>query len=83
LGDGLTRTLTAARAVAHALVMVHETRGLEPYPGINGFRGPDGFVVGPVFEGSGWHWRKGLKDAHGTAATIREARKAAREAGNG
>jgi hypothetical protein len=82
LGEGVARTRRAARAAARAVVMERETRGLG--------KGPEQYYE-PGDEGAGytwnpelslWVWAQGLffELQEGTAPTLADARKAAREA---
>jgi hypothetical protein len=78
-------TLRAARAAARAVVMERETRGLTP-------KSPEGLFADKWFDDSikaefdcstihGWDWDIDFGDGgSGTAHTLAEARKAAREA---
>jgi hypothetical protein len=76
LGAGIARTRTAARAAARAVVMERETRGLE-VTWTGALRGNGAFFV---FAEGRWGWRLDDGGRWGSAPTLAEARKAAREA---
>jgi hypothetical protein len=77
LGHGTARTLLAARAAARAVVMERETRGMDRgWPAQFMAEGLARFLWDPVAES--WEWV--LPNTSGSAPTLAEARKAAREA---
>jgi hypothetical protein len=89
LGEGVARTLRAARAAARAVVMEREARGLTMADGWglavlhekDRERLAFQYVEDP--DGNGWGWAVlvgGYVRHEGTAPTLAEARKAAREA---
>jgi hypothetical protein len=77
LGEGIARKLKGARAAARAVVMERETRGMDRgWPAQFMAEKLARFLWDPVAES--WEWV--LPNTSGTAPTLAEARKAAREA---